>query len=235
MRVRARFRCSTAIGRGLPWLALVVAAGCPPAARQTVTDHPAPVAAETKAETDTSAAHVDVAWDRGGFTVSQSVSLAPDLRADYEAAVHLLEGEQYGPGIARMLQVAERAPDAAAPQIALGIAYARTGDLDRAEASLEKALASDPKDPIAYNELGLVQRRKGEFAKSRASYEAALAQFADFHYAQKNLAILCDLYLGDEACALEHYEAYHRLVPDDADVVKWIAALRAREGQGVKP
>lgn len=237
MRMRARSRFSAAIGRGLPWLALVVAAGCPPATRQAVTDHPVPVAAETKAETkaETPAAHMDVEWDGGGFTVSQSVSLAPELRGDYEAAVRLLEGKQYGPGIAGMLRVAERAPDAAAPQIALGIAYARTGDLDHAEASLEKALASDPKDPVAYNELGLVQRRKGEFAKSRASYEAALAQFADFHYAQKNLAILCDLYLGDEACALEHYEAYHRLVPDDADVVKWIAALRAREGQGVEP
>ena len=231
--MRARSRSTTAIGRGLPWLALVVAAGCPPAARQPLTDHPVPVAAETTVEP--SAAHVDVEWDGGGFTISQSVSVAPELRSDYDAAVRMLEGEQYGPGIARMLQVAEQAPEAAAPQIALGVAYARTGDLDHAEASLEKALASDPTDPVAYNELGLVQRRKGEFAKSRASYEAALAQFAGFHYAQKNLAILCDLYLGDKACALEHYEAYHRLVPDDAEVIKWIADLRARAGQGVKP
>ena len=54
------------------------------------------------------------------------------------------------------------------------------GDLDRAEASLHKALELNPRHPAAHNELGLVQRRKGEFAKARASYEAALAQFADF-------------------------------------------------------
>ena len=112
--------------------------------------------------------------------------------------------------------------------IDLGMAYARTGDLDRAEASLNKALESDPKQQVAYNELGMLQRRKTQFAKARASYEAALAQSGDFQYAHRNLAILCDLYLGDYTCALEHYEAYSRIVPEDTEVVKWIADIRNR-------
>jgi Flp pilus assembly protein TadD len=134
-----------------------------------------------------------------------------------------------------MLKVTERAPDMAAAHIDLGIAYARTGDLDHAESSLRKALELNPRHPVAYNELGLVLRRKGQFAQARASYEAALAQFADYHYAHRNLAILCDLYIGDTACALEHYEAYSRMVPDDAEVAQWVAALRDHKSQQEKP
>ena len=140
--------------------------------------------------------------DDGGFVITEKVRVGSGVRADYERALELLEQNQNAEGIALLVEVTRAAPELTAAHIDLGIAYARTGDLDHAEASLRKALELNPKHPDAYNELGLVQRRKGEFAQARASYEAALAQFADFHYAHRNLAILCDLYIGDVACAL---------------------------------
>lgn len=164
----------------------------------------------------------------GGFTIEESVLVTPVVRADYQAAVQILEEGRYEMGILLLLDVIERAPEATAAYIALGIAYMRIDNLDQAEVNLHKALQLNPQHPAALNELGLVQRRKGKFAESRTSYEAALAQFDDFHFAHRNLAILCDLYSGDTACALEHYEAYHRIVPDDGEVVKWIADLRNR-------
>jgi len=163
-----------------------------------------------------------------GFTLTDNVQIAADTRAQYDNAVRQLEQKQYEQGIASLLKVIQSVPTATAPYIDLGIAYGRNGDLDKAEASFKRALELNPRHPIAYNELGMVYRKKGRFAEARASYEKAIALVPDFHFARLNLAILCDLYLADTACALANYEVYQRAMPDDKQAAMWVADLRTR-------
>lgn len=166
--------------------------------------------------------------DESGFTITEEVRVSSEARRDFERAVRLFEQEQYESGIALLLEVTEASPDLTAAHIDLGIAYGRLNDLERAEASIERALELNPRHPVALNESGILHRKAGRFAKARKSYEKALSIYPDFHFARRNLAILCDMYLADLECAMQHYELYTQAVPDDQAAAMWIADLRNR-------
>jgi len=166
-----------------------------------------------------------------GFTITEEARIGGDVRADYEQALQYLEQGRYDDGIALLETVAGAAPELSAPRIDLGIAYHRAGDLEAAEKNLKLALESNPEQPVAHNELGIVYRKTGRFQEARRSYEAALAVYPGFHFARRNLAILCDLYLADLNCALENYEAYMKTVPSDDEASMWIADIRLRLDQ----
>src|SRR5882672_11444135 len=110
----------------------------------------------TAANKPVKAGRVEVEQQAGGFTMTQSVRVPAEVRTDYERAVRLLEEGKYEPGIALLLEVIARAPALTAAHIDLGMAYARVGDLDHAEASLRQALELNPEHPVAWNELGMV-------------------------------------------------------------------------------
>jgi tetratricopeptide (TPR) repeat protein len=163
-----------------------------------------------------------------GFTITDAARVGPELRERYLAALAYLEQGFYERGVAELEAVTTQAPELANPHVDLGVAYARTGRLADAAASLERALGLSAAHPIAHHELGLIYRKQARFQDARAQYEQALALYPDFHLAHRNLAILCDLYQRDYGCALRHYEAYQALVPDDSQVAIWLVDIRGR-------
>lgn len=166
-----------------------------------------------------------------GFTITEDTNASLDMRTSYEEGVRLLEQGQQQQGIRVLQDVTVQAPDLVTPYIDLGIALHRAGDLEAAEQSLLKARALNPEHPVVHNELGIIYRKTGRFAEARDSYEAALAIYPNYHYTRRNLAVLCDLYLADQNCALENYEVYMNTVPGDAEASMWVADLRNRMGQ----
>jgi tetratricopeptide (TPR) repeat protein len=163
-----------------------------------------------------------------GFTINDHTRVDADVRANFDSAIAELQRGRDAAGIALLVGVTEQAPELAHAHIDLGIAYARTGDLDHAAQRFEAALALNPDHPIAYNELGLIYRRQGRFALARETYERGLAVYPALHLTTLNLAILCDLYLRDGNCALRNYEAYRQAVPDDERAGMWMDDLRRR-------
>ena len=180
--------------------------------------------------TGTGPTQTEVRTERG-FVITESVSVAPEVRADFESALQRLEQRDTAGGIALLEKVTDAAPQLTAAHVDLAMAYEQVGDLEHAEASLKRALALSPRHPVVYNELGLVYRKAGRFEEARKSYARALELHPEFHFARRNLAILCDVYLNDPGCALENYELYAKAVPDDEATSAWIADLRKRIGQ----
>jgi Flp pilus assembly protein TadD len=166
-----------------------------------------------------------------GFTITEKARVGDNTRVDYEQAVNALERGNNEEAIRLLQSVADAVPQLSAPRIDLGIAFHNAGDLEAAERNLRLALANNPDHPIANNELGIVLRKTGRFAEARKSYEAALKVYPGYHYARRNLAVLCDLYLADLDCALRNYQAYMATVPSDAEASMWIKDLQIRMNQ----
>lgn len=165
---------------------------------------------------------------RQGFAIREVSQLDEAARRDFLQAVDLIKNENYDRAVDLLEKVVAQSPGVTAPYINLAIAYRRLGKPEQAEPPLKSALDLVPGHPAASNEYGLLYRQTGRFAEARAIYEKALDRFPEYYPVHRNLGILCDLYLNDLACALEHYEIYARVRPGDKQVQLWIADLRNR-------
>lgn len=168
---------------------------------------------------------------REGFIITEVPKMDEQSRRDFDRAVAMLKGQDYGQAIDLLEKVIRQSPGISAPYIDIAIAYQRIGKPGQAEEHLKTALQLFPDHPVACNEYGLLYRKTGRFAEARAIYEKAIARFPDFYPLHRNLGILCDLYLDDSECALKQFEIYSMKMPADAQVKIWIAELRTRLGR----
>lgn len=121
------------------------------------------------------------------------------------------------------------APQLSGPWLNLGIVWQKLGQADKARTALEQAIAANPNNLDAYNHLAVLLRETGDFAQAREIYQQALAVWPWHLTTHRNLGILYDLYLGDGAQALLHYEAAQALMEEpSAELTGWIIDLKRR-------
>jgi len=159
------------------------------------------------------------------------IELEAGIESDFQQGVALMEKGEYALAVKTLESVINREQRLIAPFINIAIAYRKTGDTELAEKNLTLALNMDPLHPVANNELGLIYRKAGRFKEARVTYQKIIANYPEFAAAKRNLGVLCDLYLRDFECALEQFENYLKLKPDDKKVPIWIADVKQRAGQ----
>ena len=214
-------------GAGLAVLAMVlsVLAGCATNGKVK----PTPVSQESSLDKGFTIAQLEEG--RQGFIITEVPQMDEASRIDFERAVAMMKNQDYGQAIDILEKIIEKSPGVTAPYIDVAIAYRYIGKPEKAEEHLKAALQLVPDHPVASNEYGLLCRKDGRFADARAIYDKAIARFPGYYPMHRNLGILCDLYLNDPECALEHYEIYSEAKPEDKQVKLWIADLRARLGR----
>jgi len=160
-----------------------------------------------------------------------AIAIHPSVEQDFQEALALLKAKKYAQAITLLESIVRTENRVTAPFVNLGIAYMRIGEMEKAEQNLLKAVSLDPAHPIANNELGLLYRKTGRFAMARNVYEKTLKIYPDFLPVRKNLAILCDIYLGDLDCALSQFQKLAEELPEDEKLKIWIAELKARKAR----
>lgn len=158
------------------------------------------------------------------------VDIDADVENDFNKAVELLRKEQYQQAITVLDTVIEREQRLPAPYVNIAMAYNKLGDVTKAEENFINALKLDIGHPTANNELGMLYRKAGKFNAARIAYQNAIKEHSDYLPAKRNLGVLCDLYLHDYKCALEQYEDYLELQPDDKTVAIWVSDVKQRIG-----
>ena len=104
----------------------------------------------------------------------------------------------------------------------------RAPELPEAETAFNAALARNPSNAVAANELGIALRRQGKFPQAEAAYQRTITADPNYAPAYLNLGVLYDLYLGEPQKALDSFEHYIQLAGENKQVAGWVVELRKR-------
>ncbi len=155
---------------------------------------------------------------------------------NFDAAVAAMRAQQWSSAEQQFKTLAAEHPTFSGPALNLALLAARAGNDADAERYFQQAIAANGNNLMALNQYAIWLREHGRFTDAEARYQQALALWPDHADSHLNLGILYDLYLGNSAEALTHYQRYLALIGDAQTPVRgWVVELQRRHrgaGQG---
>ncbi len=226
-----RFIDHRALARHLCLAALVALAAC--------SSGPAPQPAEAPGQSAESSAPIQLAsiLPPGPVTpnpyLRDSPRIGAAVREDFEQAANAMAAKRWPQAEQLLTRLSREQPRYSGIWLNLGLVYRATGETAKAEAAFRQALTVNRNNLDACNQLAILRREAGDFAGAEQLYRQALDIWPFHADSHRNLGILYDLYLGREAEALQHYEAYKSLTEgEDRELDSWIADLQRRLNTG---
>jgi len=113
--------------------------------------------------------------------------------------------------------------------LADGVRALRDGEIDEAQAALQRHAVSHPNSAFARYHLGLAAIERGRADDARRHFQAAFDLNPQLHGALCHLGALY-LNAGEEVAALRAYEQAIALAPDDVRCLAGVAAARSARG-----
>jgi tetratricopeptide (TPR) repeat protein len=148
----------------------------------------------------------------------------------YSQALQLMKTGRGSDAELEFKQLSVAYPQFAGPDVNLGLLYLHDSRLPEAQGAFEAALARNPANLVAGNELGIVLRKLGKFAQAEAAYQRTIAVDPNYAPVHLNLGVLYDLYLGQPQKALDEFQRYIDIAGENKQVGGWVVELRKRVG-----
>lgn len=133
------------------------------------------------------------------------------VRENFALGLKHMDDEKYQAAIDIFDQINEQNNQLAGVHANLGIAYGKLAMYEKAQAALEQAVRLNAVSSEILNEMAIAYRNNGDFEASKQTYEKILEKNAKSEQSHLNLGILCDIYMNDINCALEHYKEYQAI------------------------
>jgi tetratricopeptide (TPR) repeat protein len=172
-----------------------------------------------------------IAVDKIDLSTLKPITAESAKEEIFTYAAALMTNNRFADAESMLLSLTQEYPELAGPYTNLGICYFHLNEAEKAITAFKQSLAVKPNNAIALDYLGRIDRDAGRFASARDHYLKAIEADPGYPPAQRNLAILYDLYLNQPKDALMHYQHYQqRIAEPDKHVAIWIRDLAKRTG-----